>query len=91
MIWKYSEGKIYSEDENGGFMSEAEFTISENGVVNIYHVYVEPQFRGNGLAHKTMLEVVEYLKNEKRKATATCPYADAWFKKNPLLCSEIIF
>lgn len=91
MVWKYKEEKIYSVDENGDLMTEAHYIVKGNGVINIDHIYVEPQFRGQGLADKTMIAMVDYLREKKWKATATCTYASAWFKKHESLYSDIIF
>ena len=90
MEWKYENGRIHSEDENGNLVSEVTFNEKNRGEVNINHVYVIPKLRGAGVASNTMEVMVKYLKDEKLKATATCSYANMWLKRNKAKCSEII-
>lgn len=58
------------------------FPIVRENVVNINHTYVHPSKRGLGLAKILMDHLYDYLKENNLKATATCSYADAYFKKN---------
>lgn len=90
MDWKYENERIYSVDEKGELMAEATFTHKKNGEIDIDHVYVNPILRGKGVAGKIMLVVVDYLREKGLKATATCSYANGWFKKNEELYSDII-
>lgn len=82
MEWKYSKGRIYSTDDNEDMIAEATYVTLENGIINIDHVYVNPSYRGQGIAEKVMLTIIEYLREHKLKATATCSYANAWFSKH---------
>ena len=82
MNWKYEYERIYSENDKGELMAEVTFKREKDEEVNIDHVYVNPVLRGKGVASKAMLVMVEYLRKEKLKATATCSYANDWFKKN---------
>ncbi|MDS0525404.1 N-acetyltransferase [Clostridium sp. SHJSY1] len=90
MDWKYENGRIYSENEKGELMAEATFDDRKNGEININHVYVNPVLRGKGVANKIMEVVVESLRERGIKATATCSYANSWFKKNEKLYSDVI-
>ncbi len=90
MEWKYEEGKIFSKNEQGEIIAEADYLNMKNGMVDIEHVYVSPEYRGKGIAQQTMLAVVEYLRKEKLKATASCSYANAWFKKNATEYEDVI-
>lgn len=90
MNWKYEENRIYSEDESGEVLAEANLVHKENGEIDIEHVYVNPKLRGQGAGGETMNVVTEYLRKEGKKATATCSYANAWFKKNYKNYEDII-
>lgn len=90
MNWIYEENRIYSEDDNGEVLAEANFVHKENGEIDIEHVYVNPKLRGQGTGGETMTIVAEYLRREGKRATATCPYANAWFKKNQKNYEDII-
>lgn len=48
----------------------------------ISKVFVDPIYRGQGVAGKMMQELVTFARNNKVKVTATCPYAVSWFEKN---------
>lgn len=90
MIWNYENGRIYSTDEKGELMCEATFIRKENGEVDIDHTYVNPVLRGQGVAAKMMVVVAEYFRKEGFKATATCSYANIWFKRHEELYSDIL-
>ncbi len=90
MIWKYEEGRIYSTDEDGRLMSEANYVHRDENEIDIEHVYVDPNLRGQGVAGQTMLTVVEYLRDHGMKATASCSYANTWFQKNAEAYSDVI-
>jgi len=88
--WNYEEGRIYSLDEKGGLLAEANYSGKENGEIDIEHIYVNPILRGQGVAEKIMEAIVEYLREQSIKATATCSYASSWFEKNREKVSDII-
>lgn len=90
MEWKFENGRIYSLDKNGELMCEATFYKKENGEVDVDHTYVNPVLRGQGKASEMMKVVADYLRNENLKATASCSYANMWFKNNEKIYSDII-
>ncbi len=82
MNWSYMVDKILSLDNDGKIISEVDFVKKDVSTIDIKRVYVNPEFRGQGVADKTMLTVVDYLRNYKLKAIPTCSYANSWFHKN---------
>jgi uncharacterized protein len=90
MDWKFENDRVYSVDEKGDLMAEANFISKENGEVDIHHTYVNPILRGQGVAGKMMQVVAEYLREKGLKASATCSYANSWLRKNSELYSDII-
>lgn len=90
MDWNFSEGRIYSNNEHGDLITEATYETHKNGVINIDHVYVNPEYRGQGIAEKTMLTVVDYIRKNNLKVTATCSYASAWFTKHEEEYTDIL-
>ncbi len=90
MDWKYENGRIYSVDESNELMAETTYSLKSNGEVDINHTYVNPILRGKGTAGEMMEVVADYLRTKSLKATATCPYANVWFKKHQEAYSDII-
>lgn len=90
MDWKYENGRIYSVDQNNELMAEATFVVQENGVVVIDHTYVNPILRGQHVAGKMMEVVSDYLRKNRLKASATCPYASAWLEKHRESQADVI-
>ncbi len=90
MDWKYEKRRIYSVNENNELMAEITFVYKANGEVDINHTYVNPILRGKGAAGKMMEVASEYLRKNSLKATASCPYANAWLKKNRRLYQDIL-
>jgi predicted GNAT family acetyltransferase len=90
MEWNFSEGRIYSNNEKGELITEATYETLENNVINVDHVYVNPEYRGQGIAEKTMLTVVNYIRQHNLKVIATCSYASAWFGKHEEEYTDIL-
>lgn len=90
MIWNYEDNRIYGSDDDGNVLAEANYSHISKGKIDIERVYVSPDLRGKGVAHETMVKVADYLRNEGLKASATCPYALAWFQKNNKQYADII-
>ena len=90
MEWKFDNGRIYSVSETGELMAEATYVCLDNGDLNINHTYVNPSLRGQGVADQMMKVVAEYLRDNKRKAVASCSYANGWFEKNGESYADII-
>lgn len=56
-------------------------TDNNNNIV-IEKIFVDPKFRGQGIAGKLMMEIVNYAKNNNKKIICVCPYAVNWFEKH---------
>ena len=71
--------------QNGEMLAEITFpAFGEDGnVVNIDHTFVNDLLRGQGVAGTLMEQTVELLRQDGRKAVATCSYAKKWFEKHP--------
>jgi predicted GNAT family acetyltransferase len=90
MIWNYNNGRIFSVNENNELLAETTYISKQNGEIDIDHTYVSPGLRGQGLAGDMMKVVVEFLKENGLKASATCSYANAWLKKHSETYPNII-
>ncbi len=90
MDFQHEKGKICARDEEGNIIAEACYYEKENGDWNIDHVYVNHEYRGQGIAEEAMDNVANYLRENGMKTSATCPYAKAWIKKNKASCHDII-
>jgi predicted GNAT family acetyltransferase len=90
MNWSYEQTRIYSTDENGRLNAETTFHQTENGETDIDHTYVHPDLRGQGIAGDMMGVVAEHLRKKGAKVTASCSYANIWFKRNKKSYADII-
>jgi len=90
MQWIYETDRIQLKDKEDRLMTEAILKEKSNGEIDIEHVFVDSSLRGQGMAGKTMEVVVDYLRKKKKKATATCSYANSWLQKNKEVCSDIM-
>lgn len=90
MEWKHEDGKICTRDEKGNIIAEACYYEKSNGDINIDHVFVNSDYRGQGLAEEAMVKMTEHLRKEGIKTSATCPYAKSWLSKNREVCKDII-
>jgi predicted GNAT family acetyltransferase len=90
MEFKLSEGRIYSTEANNELIAEATYITKKNDELIVDHVYVNPNYRGQGIADKIMLVVVDYVREHNLKVSATCSYASAWFSKHEEEYSDIL-
>lgn len=85
--------RIFANDEAGKLIAEVTFPNISATTVDINHTFVDDSLRGQGVAGKLMLAAVGTIRAQGKRAVATCPYAVAWFQKNPefsgILDSEI--
>ena len=81
------QGRFYLEDQTGKTIAEVDFPAYKEGVVDgvveITHTFVDDSLRGQGMAAKLMIAVVEMLEAEHKQAKLTCSYAVKWFAKHP--------
>lgn len=82
MEYKYSNEKIWLEDENGKEIAYVEFPEKEENIVDIQHTVVDDSLRGKGIAGELMKNIAEYLKKNNKKAIPSCSYAKKWFSSN---------
>ena len=82
MYYKYSNEKIWLEDESGKELAYVDFPEKEENVVDIQHTVVDDSLRGKGIAGELMKRAAEYIKQKGKKAVPSCSYAKKWFSTN---------
>ena len=82
MEFRQEPGRIFSLDESGRLLAEVTFPQRE-GVAEIDHTFVDPSLRGQGVAGQLLRAVADTLRQDGRKARATCSYAIHWFETHP--------
>ncbi len=90
MNWNYKENQMVSVDEKGEIMAQVDYVKKDNNTIDIEHVYVSPEYRGQGIAEQTMQTVINYLREHNLKTMASCSYANHWFHKNEEQCIDVI-
>ena len=75
-------GRIFATDETGKLLAEVTFPEQE-GIAIINHTFVDGSLRGQGVAGQLLRAVVDTLRQDGRKARATCSYAKHWFETHP--------
>ena len=83
MDFKYESDRIYLENENGECIAEVTFPKVGENKVNVNHTYVDRSLRGQGIADKLLTALAIDLKENNKKAVATCSYAVDWFENHP--------
>lgn len=75
--------RIYAQDQNGLLQAEVTFPNRDDKRVNVDHVFVDESLRGQGIAGEAMKFAYDTIKGRGLLIVAKCPFAIAWFKKNP--------
>ena len=81
-MFNIADNRIYMNDENGKMIAEVTIPNLDDNTIVIDHTFVDDSLRGQGIAAKLMLEVIDYAKSNNKKIKATCSYAVKWFDKN---------
>lgn len=82
MEFRKEPGRIFSTDETGKLLAEVTFPEQE-GIAVINHSFVDGSLRGQGVAGQLLRAVADTLRQDGRKAKATCSYAIHWFETHP--------
>jgi len=81
-MFNITDGRIYMNDDAGNMIAEVTFPNIDDNTIIIDHTFVDDSLRGQGIAAKLMLEVINYAKTHNKKIKASCSYAVKWFDKN---------
>lgn len=88
MELEYDGEKVFARDADGAVIAEADIR-TEDGVADIWHVFVDESLRGQGVAGKLVREAAERIAAEGKTMTATCSYASLWFTRHPEFANYI--
>ena len=70
-------------EENGAPLAHVTFEDHGPGVVAITHTFVDDTLRGRGIAGELMVQLLQQLRADGRRAVPVCSYAVSWFEKHP--------
>lgn len=82
MMMKYSNTRIWIEDESGKTVGEIDFIQDQDGKYDIVHTGVDPSQQGQGTAGKLVQAAADYIRNTGHKTKASCSYASAWLERH---------
>ncbi len=82
MEFRKEPGRIFATDATGKLLAEVTFPERE-GVAVINHTFVDGSLRGQGITGQLLRAVADTLRQDGRKAKATCSYAIHWFEMHP--------
>lgn len=72
----------YEVHGGGQLMGFLDYEVS-NGVVDLPHTKVFPEFEGQGVASTLVKESLDMIRDEgDLRVTPTCPYVEVWIKRH---------
>ena len=81
MNYVYEERRISLQDHDT-LVGEVTWEEKDN-TLYIQHTYVNPQYRGKGIASSLIEALVKQLEEQKKSCIPTCSYAKHWFQQHP--------
>ena len=72
-------GACFKAIVDGKEVGVLQYTI-DDGVMNMFHTFVEPEMRGKGIASRMTTAAEEFARREGLKTVATCSYVAAKLK-----------
>lgn len=79
--------EVFDQDFKVG---EITFIYMDKQIINVNHTYVNPKYRGKGIAKKLIEKLVEMSRNNELKILASCPYVKAELS-NSYKYNDLIF
>ena len=83
MEFKVDGNRIIAQDKSHPLIGEITFPPLSDGRVVVERVFVNPDFRWQGIAGKLVKEFVKYAKEQDLTVKLMCPYAKVAFQKHP--------
>lgn len=83
MTFSYESNRIFAVNEEDRVIAEVTFPETRKNRVTINHTFVDPTLRGQGIASLLLQEAYKCIKDQNKKADATCSYAIRWFHEHP--------
>lgn len=82
---EYREGnnRFYAVDDNSNEIAEIAFQREGDSLAIIDHTFVEPAYRGKGIANHLFELVIAEMKKEGRKILPLCSFAVHQFETKP--------
>lgn len=74
--------KIFYIEENGKNVGELTYVYGGEGKIAINHTYVNPNYRGKGVAKELALECIQYVKEKNFKIIPVCSFAVTFFRRH---------
>lgn len=75
--------RIVKYNEKKEMVAFVTFSFPADQIIDVEHTFVDDSLRGQGIAGKLMLSLVDYLRSTGKKAKLSCSYAVSWFEKHP--------
>ncbi|MBU2921266.1 N-acetyltransferase [Winogradskyella psychrotolerans] len=67
--------------DNEKEIGEIAYAYVNEGLIDINHTEIDPNYRGQNLGHKLIEAVADFARENKLQATASCPYVAKVFGK----------
>lgn len=72
--------KMFYYEKDGKIICELTYVYGGEGRIAINHTFVEPEYRGQGLAGELALEIAKYARENNYKIIPVCSFAVSFFK-----------
>ncbi|MFC4652207.1 GNAT family N-acetyltransferase [Lactococcus nasutitermitis] len=82
LIFEEDDESIVMKNEAGEKLGEIAFS-GDGDYFTVFHTGVNPDYRGQHLGDKLVLQTIEKAKREQRKIIPTCPFARKYFLEHP--------
>lgn len=81
MEFKRMKNQIIYVDEQNNVLGSLDYQINDNAYY-VMKVFVDESLRGQGIASKLQMQLIELLEEKHAKAVPICSYSVNWFEKH---------
>lgn len=82
MQYQIEDNRIFKLNEQNEVITELRFIPMSSDSININFVYVNPDYRGQGLTTDVMEFAVSYFKEKNYNIEGSCPFAKRWLEEH---------
>ena len=83
MHWNFESNRIFVTDEASRLLAEITFPPIGDNLVEIYHTFVSPVLRGQGMAGQLVEKAACQIRDTGRRCRVSCSYAVQWLQRHP--------
>lgn len=82
MLYSVETNRVVARDQHNNLAGEMVWSMVDSQTIDVTHTEVKEAYRGQGVAHSLMDELINYVASQGIKVIPSCPFVSAQFAAN---------